>query len=270
MSEPSSLSRLDGKVALVTGAAQGIGEATARILAERGVAGLLLTDRNAEKGEAVARSLGKVARFVAADLAELSAVRRLVPAAQEAFGRLDILCNVAGSTERGSILNTDEVLYDRILAVNLKAPFFLMQDAAKLMRAQKSGGAIVNVSSVNAHVGAPFLAPYSASKAGLVNLSKNTANALLWDRIRVNCILPGWVDTPGEHETLKRFHDAPDNWLEEAEKTRPHGRLVKPEEIARAIAYLVSDESGVMTGAVIDYEQGVAGAFSGSLGPMEL
>lgn len=271
MSEPSPLSRLDGKVALVTGAAQGIGEATARLFAERGIKGLLLTDRNAEKGEAVARSLGPVAKFVPADLEDLDAVRRLVPAALEAFGRIDILCNIAASTERGSILNTDQALFDRIFAVNVRAPFFLMQDAAKAMREQQSGGAMVNVSSVNAHVGSPVLSPYSASKAALVNLSKNTANALLWDRIRVNVLLPGWVDTPGEHETLKRFHNAPDNWLEEAEKKRPNGRLLKPDELARAIGYLVSAESGVMTGAVIDFEQGVAGAFSsGQLGPMEL
>jgi NAD(P)-dependent dehydrogenase (short-subunit alcohol dehydrogenase family) len=151
------------------------------------------------------------------------------------------------------------VLYERILGVNLRAPFFLMQDAAKLMRKGKHPGSIVNISSVNAHGGAPFLSPYTASKTGLVGLSKNTANALLWDRIRVNVILPGWVDTPGEHATLKQFHNAPDNWLEEAEKGRPNGRLIKPQEIARMVAYLASDESGLMTGAVIDFDQGVPG-----------
>lgn len=159
MSEPSSLSRFDGKVALVTGAAQGIGEATARLLAERGVRGLLLTDRNAEKGETVANSMASKAKFVAADLQHLSAVEQLVPAALAEFGQLDIVCNVAASTERGSILDTDEVLYDRIFAVNVKAPFFLMQAAAKVMREQGRGGAIVNISSVNAHVGRPSSRP---------------------------------------------------------------------------------------------------------------
>ena len=269
MPEPSPLSRLDGKVALITGAAQGIGEATARLFAARGIKGLLLTDRNAEKGEAVAASLGAVAKFVAADLQDLAAVRRLVPAAEAAFGRLDILCNVAASTERGSILDTDEALYERIMGVNLRAPFFLMQDAAKLMRREKIEGAIVNVSSINAHGGAVFLSSYSASKAALVNLTKNTAQALVWDRIRVNCVLPGWVDTPGEHETLKRFHDAKDNWLEEAEKDRPFKRLVQAAEIARTIAFCASGESGLMTGSLIDFEQGAVGTFSGSLGPME-
>lgn len=268
MSDTAPLSRLDGKVALVTGAAQGIGEATARLFAERGIAGLLLTDRNAEKGEAVAKSLPVPTKFVAADMQDLEAVRGLVPAAEAEFGRLDILCNIAGSTERGSILNTDPALFDRIFAVNVRAPFFLMQDAAKLMRRLKTGGAIVNVSSVNAHGGAAFLAPYSASKAAIANLTKNTAGALNWDRIRVNGILPGWVDTPGEHQIQRDAHGSGDDWLEAAERSRPFGRLVKPDEIARSIAYLASPESGIMTGALLDFDQMVPGTFSGSSGPI--
>jgi NAD(P)-dependent dehydrogenase (short-subunit alcohol dehydrogenase family) len=267
--DPFALSRLDGKVALITGAAQGIGEATARLFAERGVAGLLLTDRNAEKGEAVVSSLGGIAKFIAADLANFMDVQKLVPGAKTEFGRLDILCNVAASTERGSILDTDPELYDRILAINLRAPFFLMQDAANLMIRDGIEGAIVNISSVNARGGAAFLAAYSASKAALSNLTRNSANALVRHRIRVNAILPGWVDTPGEHETQQRFHGASDNWLSEAEKERPFGRLIKAEEIARLIAYLASAESGLMTGALIDFDQAVPGTFTGSLGPMK-
>ena len=265
MSEPSSLSRFDGKVALITGAAQGMGEATARLLAERGIAGLLLSDRNVEKGEAVARSLGSIAKFVAADLQYHDQVLQLVPAAEAAFGRLDVLCNIAASTERGTIISTDLALFDRMFAINVRAPFFLMQDAAKLMRRMKIHGTMVNISSVNAHSGGIVLAPNSASKAALLNLSKNTAAALVWDRIRVNCILPGWVDTPGEHETLKRFHHVEPDWLEQAEQGRPFGRLVKTDELARLIAYLSSDESGLMTGAVIDFEQGAPGTFPDKL-----
>lgn len=259
--------RLDGKVALVTGAAQGIGEATARQLATRGIAGLILTDRNAEKGEAVVKSLGVPARFVAADLADLDAVRRLVSTAEERFGRLDILCNVAGNTERGTILDTDQALFDRMIEVNLRAPFFLMQDAAKLMLRLEIEGTMVNVSSVNAHGGGTILSPYSASKAALVNLTKNTAAALAPHRIRVNCVLPGWVDTPGEHETLKRFHNARDNWLEEAEKTAAFGRLLKSDDIARAIVFLASDDSALMTGSILDYNQSVPGTYASPLDP---
>lgn len=266
MSDSFARSRLDGRVALITGAAQGIGAATARLFADRGIAGLLLTDRNAEMGEAVARSLPVPARFVAAELQDLAAVRKLVPAAEDAFGRLDILCNIAASTERGSILDTDEALYERILGVNLRAPFFLMQDAANLMRRLAIAGAIVNVSSVNAHGGAANLAAYSASKAALVTLTKNAANALVWDRIRVNCVLPGWVDTPGENQTQRQLDGAPDDWLQQAEKGRPFGRLIKPDELARAIAYLVSDESGLMTGALLDFNQGAPGV-GGRLAP---
>src|SRR5690606_17877368 len=110
-------------------------------------------DRNAELGAAVAGSLGGVAKFVAADLEDFGAVAGLVPAAEAAFGRLDILCNIAASTERGTILDTDQALFDRIFAINVRAPFFLMQGAAQLMRRQAEGGAVVNVSSVNAHGG---------------------------------------------------------------------------------------------------------------------
>lgn len=271
MSDPFAHSLLTDKVAVITGAAQGIGEATARLFAERRVAGLVLTDRNAEKGEAVAKSLvdqGTRAVFVAADLADAAQVARIVPVAERTFGRLDVLCNVAASTERGSIADTDLALFDRVFAVNVRAPFFLIQDAIKLMRREKTEGAIVNILSVNAHGGASFLAPYSASKGALLTLTRNVAKAVLWDRIRVNGLLLGWVDTPGEHATLKQFHDAPDNWLEEAEKTLPFGRLIKPDEVARAIAYLASAESGLMTGALIDFDQAVFGSFGGTLGPM--
>jgi NAD(P)-dependent dehydrogenase (short-subunit alcohol dehydrogenase family) len=265
MTDPFAASRLTGKIAIVTGAAQGIGEATARLFAARGIRGLLLTDRNGEKGEAVSKSLadtGVRVEFVAADLADPAQVARIVPAAERAFGRLDILCNIAASTERGSIIDTDQALFDRIFAVNVRAPFFLIQDTVKLMQSQKIEGSIVNILSVNAHGGAGFLAPYSASKGALMTLTRNTAGALLKDRIRVNGLILGWVDTPGEHETLQRFHDAPADWLEAAEKSRPFGRLMKPDEVARAVAYLASTESGLMTGALIDFDQTVQGVMA--------
>jgi len=262
MSDAYSHSSVAGQVAVVTGGAQGIGEATARLLAARGAAGIVLVDRRKDKGEAVAKSLNELGTktiFVETDLAIHEQVTRVIPAADTAFGRVDIVANIAGLTDRGTLLDTDLELFDRMFAVNVRAPFFLLQDAVKVMRREGRGGSIVNISSVNAHVGGPNLAAYSASKAALVNLSKNTANALNMDRIRSNVVLPGWVDTPGEHETLKKFHDAPDNWLETAEASRPFGKLLKADDVARIIAFLASPESAPMTGSVIDYEQTVFG-----------
>lgn len=258
-----------GKIGLVTGGAQGIGEATARRLAAEGIAGLALIDRRRDKGEAAAAAitaLGTPTIFVHADLAEADQVASIVPAVDKAFGRLDFVANVAGLTDRGSILDTDLTLFDRMFAINVRAPFFIMQDAIKLMQRERAEGAIVNVSSVNAHVGAPHLAAYSASKAALVNLSKNTANAVNALRIRVNCILPGWVDTPGEHETLTRWHDAPADWLVAAEKNRPFGRLLKADDIARGIVFLGGPASYPMTGTVLDFEQTVFGGYGGMEG----
>jgi NAD(P)-dependent dehydrogenase (short-subunit alcohol dehydrogenase family) len=127
------------------------------------------------------------------------------------------------------------------------------------MEREKSEGAIVNIISVNAHRGASFLTPYSASKGALSTLTKNVAHSVAHRRIKVNGLNIGWVDTPGEHETLKRFHGAGEDWLEKAEEDAPWGRLIKPDEVARAIAYLASDESGLMTGSVIDFDQKVRG-----------
>ncbi|MET3889446.1 NAD(P)-dependent dehydrogenase (short-subunit alcohol dehydrogenase family) [Bosea sp. OAE506] len=171
---------LAGKVAIVTGASQGLGEAIARELTARGLAGLILTGRNSERGEAVAASLkaaGCDARFHAADLADLASVRAIVPAAERGFGRVDILVNAAGDTDRGSVFDTSPELYERVMAVNLRAPFFLIQDAAERMRRQGIAGSIVNIQSMSAHGGQPFLCAYSVSKGALATLTRNVC---LW------------------------------------------------------------------------------------------
>jgi NAD(P)-dependent dehydrogenase (short-subunit alcohol dehydrogenase family) len=262
--QPDAFRReLDGKVAVVTGGSQGLGEAIAREFAARGAAGLILTGRNRERGDAVAESLtaqGCRAVFHAADLADLDAVRTIVPAAERAFGRLDILVNAAGDTDRGTIFDTTPELYARIMAVNLTAPFFLIQDAATLMRRQKIEGSIVNIQSMSAHGGQPFLAAYSVSKGALATLTRNAAYGLLGDRIRVNGLNIGWMATPGEDAIMRRRHSAQDGWLEQAEAGRPFGRLIDPREVAKAVAYLASAESGLMTGANIDFDQTILGA----------
>ena len=146
------------------------------------------------------------------------------------------------------------------MAVNLRAPFLLMQGAIAIMRREAIAGTVVLVGSVTAHGGAPFLLPYAVSKGALIPLAKNIAFSVMRDRIRVNLLQPGWMDTPGEDAIQRAAHDAGDGWLDEAEAAQPFGRLIKPDELATAIAFLGSDDSGVMTGSVIDFDQSVPGA----------
>ena len=254
---------LTGKVAIVTGGSQGLGEAVAREFQARGIASLLLTGRNRERGEAVARDLrnaGCDVRFHAADLSDLDQVKSIVPAAEAAFGRLDILVNAAGDTDRGSILETTPELYERIMAVNLRAPFFLIQGAAELMCRLRIEGAIVNIQSMSAHGGQPFLSAYSVSKGALATLTRNAAFGLMPHRIRVNGLNIGWMATPGEDAIMRLRHDAQDGWLDQAAASQPFGRLLDPQEVAHAVAYLASAESGLMTGSNIDFDQTILGA----------
>jgi NAD(P)-dependent dehydrogenase (short-subunit alcohol dehydrogenase family) len=252
-----------GKVAIVTGGTQGLGEATARLLASRGAAGIVIVGRNARRGKDIAAELTKAGtptRYVQADLARIEDVRKIVPAADKAFGRVDVLVNVAGVSDRGTILDTSPELFDRLFAINVRAPFFLIQDSAKLMRREKIEGTIVNILSMSAHGGQPFVCAYSSTKGALLTLTKNTAFSLMPDRIRINGLNIGWMDTPGEHAIMMRHHTTDPNWLAGAEQKQPFGRLVKPAEVARAIAFLASDESGLMTGSIVDLDQQVMGA----------
>ncbi|MFO1056186.1 MAG: SDR family oxidoreductase [Dongiaceae bacterium] len=253
-----------GKYAVVTGGTQGLGEATARLLAARGAAGVVICGRNKARGKAVAKELQTVgcdAHFVAADLAELGDCRKVIAKADKAFGNLHILVNAAGLTDRGTILDTSPDLFDRMFAVNVRAPFFMIQDAAKIMKREGTEGAIVNILSMSSRGGQPFICAYSGSKGALLTLTRNIAFSLMRDRIRVNGLNIGWTDTPGEHRVQKEFHDADPGWLSGAEQRQPFGRLIKPDEVARAVAFLVSEESGLMTGSIVDFDQSVLGAY---------
>lgn len=259
----SDLNSFAGKYAIVTGSTQGLGEATARLLASRGAAGIVITGRDKARGEAVAKSVGAggcKTVFVAADLDKVEDCRRIVAAADKEFGTLHVLVNVAALTERGSVWDTTPELFDRMVDINMRAPFFLMQDAIKLMQRQKVAGSIVNISSVSSYGSVPMLTVYAASKAGLNILTKNIAYSVMRHRIRVNALNLGWMDTPGEDTIQRRYHGGDPEWLRKAEARQPFGRLLKPDEVARAIAFLASDESGMMTGAIVDFDQSVAGA----------
>ena len=254
---------LTGKYAVVTGSTQGLGEATARLFAERGAAGVVITGRNADRGNAVAKDISSKscrAVFVSADLAEVGDCRRIIAAADKAFGTLHILVNVAALTERGSVWDTSPELFDGMMATNVRAPFFLMQDAVKLMQRGSVAGSIVNISSVSSYGSVPMLTVYAASKAALNVLTKNIAYSVMRHRIRVNAMNLGWMDTPGEDVIQRRYHSSGGDWLDRAEAAQPFGRLLKPDEVARAIAFLASEESGMMTGAIVDFDQSVPGA----------
>ena len=252
-----------GTSALISGGTQGLGMAVAECLIRQGCRKLTITGRNADRGEVAAASLrdsGADCLFVPCDVADVSACEATVAAAISHHGHVNALVNSAADTSRGSLTNTPAELFDRHMAINLRGPFFLMQGVVRHLLDTGKPGSMVNILSTSAHVGQSFLAAYSISKGGLVTLTKNTANAYRTNMIRCNGVAPGWMDTPGEHVVQKTFHDAPDNWLEMAEAGLPMGQLVKPDQIAPLIAYLLSPDSGIITGAIIDYDQQIIGA----------
>lgn len=211
---------LEGKIAVITGSTQGLGEATARLFKERGARGLIITGRNCARGKTVAADLtadGCVAHFLQADLANVEDCRRIIASAEEYFDALHVLVNCAALTERGTIWDTSPELFDRMMAINVRAPFFLMQEAIKLMERKGIAGSIINISSVASYGSVPILCPYAASKAALNILTKNIAYSVMRRRIRVNALSLGWMDTPGEHEIQKRYHGAGPDWLAKEE-----------------------------------------------------
>ncbi|WP_210528745.1 SDR family oxidoreductase [Rubellimicrobium arenae] len=262
------MNRLDGKVCVVTGGTQGLGAAIAHRLAEAGAAGLVTCGRNEAKGGRVADAItgrtGAPVRFVRCDLESVDDCREVIAAADRHFGRVDVLVNAAGLTDRGDILSTDPALFDRMFAVNVRAPFFLMQDAIRLMIRDSREGSIVNIGSTSERAGQPFIAPYCASKGALATLTRNTAFAVMRNRIRVNQLDIGWMSSENEDRVQRDQMGGGDDWLARASASQPFGRLVEPEEVARAVAFLASDDSGLMTGAVIQFDQSVWGAYAAS------
>ena len=258
------MNRMDGKICVVTGATQGLGAAIARRLASAGAAGLVVTGRNAERGRAVAVSLGGVGHFIQADLASVEDCRRVMADCDRLFGRVDVLVNAGAITDRGSIIDTTPELFDRMFAINVRGPFFMMQEAVKLMIREGTEGAICSIGSMSAEAGQPFISPYCASKGALTTLTKNTAFALLRNRIRVNQLNVGWMSSDNER-ALQLAESGDPDWEAKANARQPFGRLVDPEEAARAVNFLVSDDAGLMTGAVVNFDQSVWGAAAGQM-----
>ena len=256
---------LSDKVLVVTGAASGIGAATARLAAACGAGALLLTDRDGEGCRSLGESLaarGAAVATVEADLRDLSAAAAIARGAKGRFGRIDGLVNAAGVTTRASFRDGTPGIWEELFAVNARAPFFLMQEAIADMASRRAPGAIVNILSMNAHCGAPDLAIYAATKGALATLTRNAANAHMGERIRVNGINLGWVATEAEHRMQAETLGQGPGWAEAAAARMPLGRLLDADEAARLAVFLLSDASVPMSGAVIDLEQKVAGAIA--------
>jgi NAD(P)-dependent dehydrogenase (short-subunit alcohol dehydrogenase family) len=251
---------MQDKAVLVTGAAQGIGRQIALDLAGAGAAMLILCDRQQDRGEAVAeeiRARGVEARFIHADLAEADAAQQIIAEAVGLCGRIDGLVNAAGITDRATVAEVTPLLWDRLFAINTRAPLFLMQEVIRHLRTRQAPGTILNILSMNAYGGSPELAIYSASKAALSLLTRNAAHAHRFDRIRINGINLGWADTPAERQMQGVTLGLGETWLAEANAKQPIGRLLLPEDVARLALFLLSDASFPMTGSLVDFEQWV-------------
>ena len=253
---------MNGRVVVVTGSSQGVGLGIAMAAARAGAEGVLVTGRDAAKGAAAAAEVqasGAPAHFVGADLEDAHAPDLIFDAALERFGRVDALVNCAALTDRGSLAEADLRLWERLFAVNARAPFFLMQRLVRHLTARGAPGSIVNVLSIHARGGGPELAVYAGSKAALAGLTKNAAHAHRFDRIRANGIILGWVDTPAERHMQAVTLGKGEGWLAEAAETMPFKRMLTPDDVARLALFLLSDASEPMSGALIDYAQFVFG-----------
>ena len=238
--------RLRNKVALVTGAAGGIGLACARAFLAEG-ARVVLADVDVKKGVAAAKTLGPRAKFVRCDVGEAADVAAAIVATVKQFKRLDILVNNAGIIHTADFLDIAEADFDRVLKVNLKGAFLVGQAAARQMAAQGIGGAIVNMSSCNAVLAIPNQVPYVVSKGGMNQLTKVMALALADKGIRVNAIGPGTIATELARNAVLGSEAARQKILSRT----PLGRLGEPEEVASVAVFLASDESSYITGQTI-------------------
>jgi len=243
--------KLKGKVALVTGAAQGIGRAVALLLARNG-ADIAVSDINLEKAEETAKEIeliGPRAMAIRVDVAQFNDVERMVEAILEKFGKVDILVNNAGVTRDKLILRMTEEDWDVVLNINLKGTFNCTKAVVRNMAKQRSGK-IVSIASVVGEMGNAGQVNYSASKAGVIGLTKTIAREFAQRGINVNAIAPGYIETPMT-EVL------PEKVKEDLKRLIPMERLGKPEDVAEAVLFLVSEESNYITGHVLNVNGGI-------------
>jgi dihydroanticapsin dehydrogenase len=244
-------------VVAVTGAAGGIGEAIAKQFAELG-SSVVLVDWNAELLAATTSRLadeGATVSALVADVSDADDARRIVEEAVGRYGGLDILCNNAAVTVPKPVHELEELEWDAVLGVNLKAIFLTSKNAVSRMR-DRGGGVIVNVASVDAYVAERNIPAYCAAKGGVLNLTRALALDYAADNIRVNCVCPGMTDTPLFRSFMAQVPD-PDEALRQRLQRVPLGRLVQPAEVAAAVLFLASDQASAITGAMLTVDAGL-------------
>jgi 3-oxoacyl-[acyl-carrier protein] reductase len=242
---------LKGKVALVTGAAQGIGKAIALLLARNG-ADIVISDINLEKAKETAKeieAIGQKAMAIGTDVANLGNAEQMVQSVVEHFGRIDILVNNAGITRDKLLLRMTEEDWDAVIDINLKGTFHCTKAVIKFMSKQRYGK-IVNIASVVGEMGNAGQANYAASKAGVIGFTKTIAKEFAQRGININAIAPGYIQTPMT-EAL------PEKVKEELKRLIPMERLGQPEDVAEAVLFLISDASSYITGQVLNVNGGI-------------
>jgi NAD(P)-dependent dehydrogenase (short-subunit alcohol dehydrogenase family) len=252
----SPMARLDGKVAVITGGASGMGEATARLFVSEG-ARVVIADLQREKGAEVARSLGDACVYVPADVAATEDVQGMIGAAVERWGKLDIIYNNAGiGGGEGFVADTTEDVWDRTIAVDLKGVWLGMKHALPHL-IRNGGGSIITTASVSGLMGMPNQGAYAAAKAGVIGLTRVAAIENAQHYVRVNCICPGGTWTPILYANpLSELRPDPMQVKEMLASVQPIPRAGLPEDIANAALWLASDESSFVTGQAIVVDGG--------------
>lgn len=243
------MGRMSGKVALVTGGAEGIGEAVGRLIVAEG-GSVMLCDIQIDKAKALAKELGENAEAFELDVRNLDQWHEAVEATQKRFGKLTVLCNIAGISEPGNVVDGSLDTWERTIDINLNGPYYGCRAALPALEASGEPCAIVNIGSMIALRAAAFVAAYSASKAGLLGLTRSIALdcAERGVPVRANMVHPGAIRTPMYDRYKYSGADEPENIERDFAATHPMNRIGEPEEVARAVVFLASDEASFTTG----------------------